>query len=113
MGASGTERYRRQTSALNDRTEAARATLATLPAPTSGDDLTGLLDLLTAFREVDVIDSTESPWSSWTVEERREFLGYFLAEVTVSKATKQGGGDKVAWSGHERLGVTWADGAPF
>lgn len=108
-GTSGTERYRRQSEALDDRADAARATLSTLPEPSSGDDLSGLLDLLSVLREADVIDSPESPWSAWTVDERRQFLGYFLAEVTVSKATKHGGGDKVVWVADERLGVTWAD----
>lgn len=111
-GASGTERYRRQTAALNDRAEAARATLATLatlPDVSTGDDLSGLLDLLTVLRAADVIDSPESPWSVWTVEERRDFLGLFLSEVAVAKANGHAGGDKVAWRGHERLRVRWAD----
>lgn len=113
-GPSGTERYRRQTAALNDRAVAARATLAILPDVSTGDDLSGVLDLLTVLREADVIDSPESPWAAWTVEERRDFLGLFLAEVAVAKANGHVGGDKVAWKGHERLRVTWADEvAPF
>jgi site-specific DNA recombinase len=109
-GDSGAVRYRRQAAALSDRAEAARATLTTLPEAAKGDDLTGLLDLLSILRE-DGVDFTspESPWASWSVEDRRDFLSLFLAEVTVSKATGHVGGDKVAWSGHKRLVVTWVD----
>jgi site-specific DNA recombinase len=109
-GDSGAVRYRRQAAALSDRAEAARAALTTLPDAAKGDDLTGLLDLLSILRE-DGVDFTspESPWVSWSVEDRRDFLSLFLAEVTVSKATGHVGGDKVAWSGHKRLVVTWVD----
>ncbi|WP_406831660.1 recombinase family protein [Pedococcus sp. KACC 23699] len=106
-GPFGTERYRRQASALDDRAEAARATLATIPEPTSGDDLSGLLELLTVLRDADVIDSSESPWQTWTMEERRAFLSLFLGDVTLTKAAGRGGGDKVAWRGAERLTVKW------
>lgn len=113
-GSSGTERYRRQSVALTDRAAAARATLAALPAPSRDDDLTGLLELLELLRTADVIDSPESPWSSWSTLERRDFLALFLASVTVAKAAGRGGGDKVAWRGHERLSIQWAgDVAPF
>lgn len=114
-GATGTDRYRRQAAALTERAEAARQALATLPLPSSGDDMDDLLEVLSALR-YDGLDhrDPDSPWARWSNDERREFLSLFLSSVTVRKSARHAGGDRHVWRGYERMTLVWAgDDAPF
>jgi site-specific DNA recombinase len=112
-GASGTERYRRQTAALNERAEAARATLAALPSTDPADDEAALRDVLHLLRYegLDYRDP-DSPWQAWNLQERRDFLSLFLDCVKVTKAEGRGGGDRVPWKGDERMTLEWTEPFP-
>jgi DNA invertase Pin-like site-specific DNA recombinase len=113
-GPTGTDRYRRQVAALNDRADAARATLQALPRPSPGDDLEAVLDVVHALRYdgMDPLTDDDAPWPRWTLEERRDFLALFLHEVAVTKGEGHAGGNQAKWRGHERLAVTWVSEVP-
>lgn len=113
-GSSGTERYRRQSVALQDRADAARASLEAIPGDSPADDLQALLDALAAIREAGSdYDSPESPWRAWTTAERRDFLALFLTRVELAKGNGRGGGDRTRWTGQDRLAITWVGDTPF
>ena len=108
-GPTGTERYRRQSAAMTDRADAARATLAALPRASDAEDVAERWrDIVT---ELDAgsfaYTDPDSPWQAWTLTERRDFLALFLFRITVGKATSHAGGDKTPWRGHERLTLHW------
>jgi site-specific DNA recombinase len=112
-GASGTERYRRTAATLNERAEAARATLAALPTADPADDEAALREVLDLLRHegLDYRDP-DSPWAAWSLQERRDFLSLFLDRVTVAKADGRGGGDRAPWNGHARMTLEWATPYP-
>jgi hypothetical protein len=112
-GASGTERYRRTAAALNERAEAARATLAALPTADPADDEAALREVLDLLRHegLDYRDP-DSPWAAWNLQERRDFLSLFLDRVTVAKADGRGRGDRAPWNGHARMTLEWATPYP-
>ncbi|MEV7648025.1 recombinase family protein [Arthrobacter sp. NPDC089319] len=103
-GATGTARYRRQVSALTSRLEGAQKALDALPAP--GTDITPWLDSL-AVGETGPI-GPGSPWESWSVAERREFLTLALDRVEVLPPVRRHAGGNAPFRGTERLRLVWA-----
>ena len=109
-GPTGTDRYRRQSAALSDRADAARATLASLPRASDAEDVAERWRDIVAELDAGAFAYTDpdSPWQAWTLPERRDFLALFLDRITVGKATTtHSGGDKTPWRGHERLTLHW------
>jgi site-specific DNA recombinase len=103
-GETGASRYARQVRNLTAQFETAQAALAALP----GDSAPAIpwLDLA-AYGDTGPI-GPDSPWASWTVLERREFLKLAIDYIDVlPNATGHGGGNK-EFRGGLRLKIHWA-----
>ncbi|MET4620429.1 site-specific DNA recombinase [Arthrobacter sp. 2762] len=106
-GPTGSERYKRQVRRLNQMLETAQKSLAALPAST--DSLIPWLDSLSYSDDGPL--GEDSPWSGWSVAERREFLKLALDRVEVIPAKNGRGTGRGSFNGVDRLRLVWAGGA--
>jgi hypothetical protein len=103
-GEIGTSRYRRQVRSLTDRLTATQAALAALPEP--GLNVSPWLDSLSVGDTGPL--GPDSPWSGWSIAERREFLKLVLDRVEVIPANGIRGRGADSFRGDQRLRLVWA-----
>lgn len=103
-GETGTARYRRQVRSLTERLDAATVALQGIPSP--GLDITPWLDSLTVGDTGPI--GPDSPWASWDIAERREFLKLALDRVEVLPTRERTRGGVDSFRGDLRLRLVWA-----
>lgn len=103
-GETGRARYRRQVAALTARIESASAALAAVPG--DGPAVIPWLDSA-SWGDTGPI-GPDSPWQSWDVAERREFLRLAIDCVEVLPASGRQAGGNAPFRPAERLRIVWA-----